>query len=201
MMGKDRNTGIHPDTDRNIASDEPLWNEFRDTGSRKAFRSLFSEWYSDLCRYAVFYVQDMTAAEDVVLDFFIYLWLHRSSVNISSSFRGYALRSVRNRCLNYIRDNVPMSVSIEEADPLSFLYEYDGMSVEDASIIVWEAVRSLSPKSREVFEKSREEGMSNAEIAASMNLSVKTVEGHMTKALKAIRLALKKNFFLFLINF
>lgn len=94
-----------------------------------------------------------------------------------------------------------MSVSIEEADPLSFLYEYDEMSVEDASIIVWEAVRSLSPKSREVFEKSREEGMSNAEIAASMNLSVKTVEGHMTKALKEIRLALKKNFFLFLINF
>lgn len=47
-MGKDRNTGINPDTDRNIAADEPLWNEFRDTGSRKAFRSLFSEWYSGL---------------------------------------------------------------------------------------------------------------------------------------------------------
>ena len=184
-----------------VAADEPLWNEFRETGSRRVYRELFTGWYSDLCRYAAFYLSGMTDAEEVVLDFFMHLWLHRTSVNISSSFRGYALRSVRNRCLNYLRDHSYVTVSIDEVDPLSCLYEQDSMNVEDASRIVWEAVRSLSPKSREVFEKSRSEGMSNAEIAASMNLSVKTVEGHMTKAIKTIRLALKKNFFLFLISF
>ena len=184
----------------NIA-DEPLWNEFRETGSRHVFRELFKGWYSDLCRYAAFFLPDMQDAEEVVMDFFIHLWFHRTSVNISSSFRGYALRSIRNRSLNYIRDHCSVSVSIEEVDPLSCLYEQDSMAVEDASRIVWEAVRSLPPKSREVFEKSRSGGMSNTEIAASMNLSVKTVEGHMTKALKTIRLALKKNFLLFLISF
>lgn len=184
-----------------VAADEPMWNEFRDTGSRKAFRKLFSGWYSDLCRYAMFWLPDMVSAEEIVLDFFMHLWLHRTSVNISSSFRGYALRAVRNRCLNWLRDRRTVSVAIEEADTLSCIYEHDRINAEDASRIVWEAVRSLSPKSREVFEKSRTDGMSNAEIAASMNLSVKTVEGHITKALKTIRLALKKNFFLFLISF
>ena len=88
----------------NIA-DEPLWNEFRETGSRHVFRELFKGWYSDLCRYAAFFLPDMQDAEEVVMDFFIHLWFHRTSVNISSSFRGYALRSIRNRCLNYIRDH------------------------------------------------------------------------------------------------
>lgn len=88
-------------------------------------------------------------------------------------------------------------VGVEDIDPLSCLYVQDELSVEDASRIVWEAVASLPQKSREVFEK-RNEGMSNAEIAASMNLSVKTVEGHITRSLKAIRVALKKYFFLFL---
>lgn len=88
-------------------------------------------------------------------------------------------------------------VGVENIDPLSCLYVQDELSVEDASRIVWEAVASLPQKSREVFEK-RNEGMSNAEIAASMNLSVKTVEGHITRSLKTIRVALKKYFFLFL---
>ena len=188
-----------------IPRTEPVWPPMNrcgmDTGSRKAFRKLFSGWYSDLCRYAMFWLPDMVSAEETVLDFFMHLWLHRTSVNISSSFRGYALRAVRNRCLNWLRDRRTVSVAIEEADTLSCIYEHDRINAEDASRIVWEAVRSLSPKSREVFEKSRTDGMSNAEIAASMNLSVKTVEGHITKALKTIRLALKKNFFLFLISF
>lgn len=183
--------------DRSPVTDEPLWDTFRSTGSRRVFRELFMSWYSDLSRYAAYWLPDMSDAEEVVLDFFMHLWLHRTAVNISSTFKGYALMSVRNRCISKLRGGNMVFVGVEDIDPLSCLYVQDELSVEDASRIVWEAVASLPQKSREVFEK-RNEGMSNAEIAASMNLSVKTVEGHITRSLKAIRVALKKYFFLFL---
>ena len=138
--------------------------------------------------------------EEVVLDFFMHLWLHRATVNISSSFKGYALMSVRNRCISRLRGS-RVTVSIEDLDPLSCLYEQDGMSVEDASRIVWEAVSTLPAKSREIFRKSRNEGMTNADIAASMGISVKTVEGHITRSLKAIRVALKKYFIFIFFSF
>lgn len=188
------------DTDHIVAKDEPLWGEFRVTGSHKVFRKFFMSWYSDLCRYALYWLPDMQDAEEVVLDFFMHLWLHRSTVNISSSFKGYALMSVRNRCISRLRCS-RVTVSIEDLDPLSCLYEQDGMSVEDASRIVWEAVSTLPAKSREIFRKSRNEGMTNADIAASMGISVKTVEGHITRSLKAIRVALKKYFIFIFLSF
>ena len=114
-------------------------------------------WYSDLCRYALYWLPDMQDAEEVVLDFFMHLWLHRATVNISSSFKGYALMSVRNRCISRLRGS-RVTVSIDELDPLSCLYEQDGMSVEDASRIVWEAVSTLPAKSREIFRKKQERG-------------------------------------------
>lgn len=188
------------DADHIGAKDEPLWGEFRATGSHKVFRKFFMSWYSDLCRYALYWLPDMQDAEEVVLDFFMHLWLHRSTVNISSSFKGYALMSVRNRCISRLRGS-RVTVSIEDLDPLSCLYEQDGMSVEDASRIVWEAVSTLPAKSREIFRKSRNEGMTNADIAASMGISVKTVEGHITRSLKAIRVALKKYFIFIFFSF
>ena len=161
---------------------------------------MFRQHYGKMYNLARSILSDDDESKDVVSEVFTTI-LADDVVLMPESEEGFLMRIVRNRCLNYIRDHCSVSVSIEEVDPLSCLYEQDSMAVEDASRIVWEAVRSLPPKSREVFEKSRSGGMSNTEIAASMNLSVKTVEGHMTKALKTIRLALKKNFLLFLISF
>ena len=89
--------------DRSPVTDEPLWDTFRSTGSRRVFRELFMSWYSDLSRYAAYWLPDMSDAEEVVLDFFMHLWLHRTAVNISSTFKGYALMSVRNRCISKLR--------------------------------------------------------------------------------------------------
>ena len=144
-----------------------MWGEFRVTGSHKVFRKFFMSWYSDLCRYALYWLPDMQDAEEVVLDFFMHLWLHRSTVNISSSFKGYALMSVRNRCISRLRCS-RVTVSIDELDPLSCLYEQDGMSVEDASRIVWEAVSTLPAKSREIRrarERLQEAARSTLELA------------------------------------
>ncbi|MGN1220700.1 MAG: sigma-70 family RNA polymerase sigma factor, partial [Candidatus Cryptobacteroides sp.] len=67
---------------------------------------------------------------------------------------------------------------------------------EDVSLVVWEAMASLSPKCRQVFEMSRNDGMKNSEIAQRMGLSQKSVEGYITKSLKQIRIAAKKHLIL-----
>lgn len=67
---------------------------------------------------------------------------------------------------------------------------------EDVSIVVWEAMATLSPKCRKVFEMSRSEGMKNSEIAENMGMSEKTVEGYITKSLKQIRIFAKKHLIL-----
>ena len=67
---------------------------------------------------------------------------------------------------------------------------------EDISIVVWEAMKTLSPKCRQIFEMSRNEGLKNSEIATNMGLSEKTVEAYITKSLKQIRIFAKKNLIL-----
>ena len=115
--------------DRSPVTDEPLWDTFRSTGSRRVFRELFMLWYSDLSRYAAYWLPDMSDAEEVVLDFFMHLWLHRTAVNISSTFKGYALMSVRNRCISKLRGGNMVFVGVEDIDPQRYVVYYSPIKI------------------------------------------------------------------------
>ena len=79
----------------------------------------------------------------------------------------------------------------------AYLIVKDRMDAEDISYLVREAICSLPPKCKEVFSRSRSGGLSNEQIASEMGISVKTVEAHMTRALKTLRIKLKKMYFFF----
>ena len=133
----------------------------------KAFSLLFESYYVPLCRYARLILKSEQPAEEVVMNVFIYIWENRTRIEIKSSLCAYLFRSVRNRCINYLRDNAP--------------------SVYLSDHFIDEAILSLPHTCRDVFLKSRNEEMSNREIAEQLNISVKTVEAQITKALKTIR--------------
>ena len=149
----------------------------------KAFSLLFESYYVPLCRYARLILKSEQSAEEVVMNVF---WENRTRIGIKSSLCAYLFRSVRNRCINYLRDNDP-SVYLSDVMVELCSEENRDMEVEELNHFIEEAILSLPDKCRDVFLKSRNEEMSNREIAEQLNISVKTVEAQITKALKTIR--------------
>ena len=94
---------------------------------------------------------------------------------------------MRNRALNRLRDKRTDGIPIEGPEPLFTNPEALQLEADEMMLLVAEAVSQLPDRCREVFRKSREEGLSNAAIADQMRISVKTVEAQITKALRRIR--------------
>ena len=109
------------------------------------------------------------------------------SVTAPTSVRAYLFRAVRNRALNRLRDKRTDGIPIEGPEPLFTNPEALQLEADEMMLLVAEAVSQLPDRCREVFRKSREEGLSNAAIADQMRISVKTVEAQITKALRRIR--------------
>lgn len=171
-----------------------IWSEFKQTGSTKSFRKLYDACYDLLYRYASFYVDNLDA-EEVVLDLMLYLWRNRDSIEIQSSVESYLRTSVHNRCMNRLRGRW-QSTSLKPVAELGIDMDLHRIAEEDISIVVWEAMATLSPKCRQIFEMSRNDGLKNSEIARIMGLSEKSVEAYITRSLKQIRIFAKKGLLL-----
>jgi RNA polymerase sigma-70 factor (ECF subfamily) len=132
------------------------------------------------------YTGDLDEAKGLVHDVFVRLWEKLSTLPHDTNFQSYLYTGVRNRGLNYIRDrkkqvsfnNVPEEQLADTNDPLiAFELERE----------IEAAIQSLPEKCREVFELNRKEGLKYAQIADKMGISIKTVEGQMSKALGVLR--------------
>lgn len=155
-------------------------------GDEAALKKLFNRYFVQLCRYINIYVDSHSDSEDIALDIFIYLWENRNTLSINSSPKAYLFRSARNRSLNHLRDQVK-TVSLATVSESIIEPDENSLEFQELDRLIVEAVSSLPDKCREVFIKSRDEGMSNKAIAEDMQISVKTVEAQITKALKIIR--------------
>ncbi len=178
---------------------DTLWKDFSRSGDGGSFKELFGLCFEPMCRYCQFFTRDRMDAEEIVLDFFLHLWKQRGGITIGKSFDAYSKTALHNRCLNRMRSRrnaedlgKARDVSVEED------YEFD---TETLMGIVWEAATALPPKCRDIFRMSREEGLTYAQIADRTGLDVKTVEGYMTRALKYMRIAIKKLRILLLFTF
>lgn len=160
----------------------------------KEFEIHFKKLYLPLGMYALRIVDDADAAEDLVQDAFMKAWLYIENGGEIENFSPFIYRTVRNICLSYLAgrherldDSHIPDVSDEEIDT----------SLRDARI--WKAIDNLPEKCREVFLMSKRDGLTNAEIAEELGISIKTVKNQMTKAFSRLREALSdghKPFFL-----
>lgn len=102
-----------------------LWKSCAN-GNNESFKSLFDTWYEPLCRYSCFFTGDSMDAEEVVLDFFMYIWHNRATIVIEKSFEAYAKTAVHNRSLNKIRSRKHHE-ELDKASSVSFeeTYEFD----------------------------------------------------------------------------
>ena len=132
-------------------------------------------------------MKDNEEAEDIVQLVFIKLWEKRNQVNLRQSGQSYLYKSVYHLCLNSIR-NKKLKEKYTEKFPTPITSGINNVTVEkEINGRVMKAIETLPPKCKEIFMKSRDEGKKYGEIATELNISVKTVEAQMGKALKILR--------------
>jgi len=154
---------------------------------QKSFTFLMNNYYERLCVYANLFTKDSAESEDIVQNVFVKIWTRRNKLNENISIKSYLYKSVYNEFIDHYRKNKPLVALdekyIKEID--SFLEE-DEMSLQKAIIKLNEGIDKLPSKCREIFILSKKEGLSNDEISKHLNISLKTVEGHITRGFKAL---------------
>ncbi len=174
-------------------TDHQLWNQIKQN-DEQAFRKLFDRYYHYLLVTVVNVTGDRTLAKDSAQEVFFELWKKRTTLEIKIDFKPYLRRSVLNRAFNFIKiqkrftneDAIPNKVSTDVS-------AQKGMEVSELQTEINKAIEALPERCRMVFTLCRLEGLSHKEIAAKMDISTKTVEHQMTKALRSLKDALAKH--------
>lgn len=156
---------------------------------------MFRELYQPLCRYAYSFVSDHEEAEEIVQASFIGIWEKRQTIDIDTSLKAYLYRVVRNASLNVIKHGKVKQIYLEQSE---FTAEKTTDATEQALITdelerkIFSAIQTLPEQCRLIFKLSRFEEMKYQEIANQLNISIKTVENQMGKALKIMREQLRE---------
>lgn len=169
-----------------------------------AFRQLFVTHYEKLHRYAFTLLKDEATANDAVQSIFTRLWEKQSAIILDEGIKNYLYRSIHNHCLNIIRQgnnrNRYTLYHINSHQNTSFSGGPENqMLARELQTKIKAATESLPAQCKIVFLKSRDEGKKYTEIAAEMNISIKTVEAQMGKALKILREKLQEYLVIFMV--
>ena len=170
-------------------------------GDIAAFEMLFRAYYQLLCNYAYTFVRDREEAEEIVQSTFMNIWEKRDNLTIHTGVKPYLYAMVRNACLNLLKHekikqrHAATELAVAERSSESVARAVEASELEHRIVA---AMAKLPEQCRLVFKLSRFEDLKYAEIADQLNISVKTVENQMGKALRVMREQLK-DYLLFLV--
>ncbi len=166
------------------------WGHGLRNSDRRSYSALFDATYDALYRYAMYIVQDKSAASDILQDVYLKLWQVRSTIDPERSLRALMYQMVRNFALNHERQRKRHASEELEADHPSV--GFDTLTDErlDADSLMehlthW--IDGMPARRKEAFLLSRFEGLSHEEIASLMDLAPKTVNNHIVLALQHLR--------------
>lgn len=168
-------------------------------GDRNSFKSIFRDYYQPLCHLSMQYLEDEEEARGVVQEAFVKLWEIRQNLDPDSNIRNFLFTLVKNNCLNLLKRRQIILRHHENIRRLEMHYQYESLArmgddyleIEELKQRIDLAIRKLPEHCRVVFEMSRFEDLKNREIAEKLGVTQKTVEAHLTKALKILRKDLK----------
>lgn len=163
-------------------------------GNEKSLKLLYDRFFHSLCSYAYKFVKDEMSAGDIVQEIYIKVWDKRKDFDSIYSVRSFFYLSVRNSCLNHIRDN-KKHLSVELSDDLSVQEEYFVIE-EEVHRMIKEEVDKLPEAMRKVFNLTLMD-MSIPDIASALNVSENTVRNQRARAREILRERLKDWVFLF----
>lgn len=162
-------------------------------------RIIFNNYYQPLCHLSQHYLEDEDEAKGVVQEAFVKLWDIRNELKEESNLRNYLFTLVKNNCLNILKRRQILLKHHEKIRWIEMHYQYECLSRMGDDYLEFDelkekidlAIQNLPEHCRIIFEMSRFEDLKNREIAEKLGISQKTVEAHLTKALKILRKDLK----------
>ncbi len=156
---------------------------------KKTFDYFFKQYYTELCRYGFKISGNEEVTEELVQDIFVYIWEKGEQLNIKSNLKGYLLKAVKNRSINYIKSQFA-SQHFEEIQHNTITEEKNaitGIETIELEGIIKTGINELPKKCQLIFKLSRNTGLTYEEISKELNISKKTVEAQMGIALKKLR--------------
>lgn len=166
---------------------------------KNSFKLIFNNFYHQLFHLSIHYLEDEDEAKGVVQEAFVKLWEIRHELNPDSNLRNFLFTLVKNNCLNILNRRQILLKHHEKIRWMEMHYQYESLSrigdnyleFNELKDKIDEAIRKLPEHCRVVFEMSRFEDLKNREIGEKLGVTQKTVEAHLTKALKILRNELK----------
>jgi RNA polymerase sigma-70 factor (ECF subfamily) len=162
--------------------------------------SLFREYFEALSRLAMKFIGDFDASKDIVHEVFVAFWQKFDDLPADTQYKSYLFTAVRNKSFNYLRDH-KKHLDIVDAEMQKSPESEDSIETKELQREIDFALNLLPERCRQVFELSRFEGLKYGQIAEELDISVKTVEGQMSKALRLLREHLKDFLVLIIILF
>lgn len=162
-------------------------------GDAAAFQALFEAFHAPLCAFGYRYVESRDIAEEIVQEVFLFIWEHRETWRVEAAVKNYLFTAVRNAAVSWLRHE--RVVHRRTAETIAFstrpVPSADSELAENEVLAaVRRAVDRLPARCRLIFTLHREQGLTYGEIATVLDLSLKTVEVQMGRALKALRTSL-----------
>ena len=171
-------------------NDDPISRP--DLTQDSSFEAIFRTYFPGLRNYAMRFAKNGEEAEEIVQEVFVQLWEKRDSIQLNTSIKSYLFRAVHNRCLNQIRNEKIRARHHDHIGITQAHSEFSDAAIEqDIKQQIYEAIGQLPEQCGRIFKLSRFEGLSYKEIAARLDISPKTVEVQMGKALKRLRISLR----------
>ena len=177
-----------PDLNQDVILIDRLSN-----GDETALTELYNKFWQSLFMSSYNVLKDRELCEDIIQDIFMNIWHNREKIEIHISLKGYMYACARYQVFNHIRRNKD-KIHVELFDDLEKRFQYttpETQLMHDELVYhINSIVENLPEKCQLVYKLSREEQLSHKEIAERLNISTKTVENHITKALHTIRLSM-----------
>ncbi len=162
-------------------------------GDELAYNTIFNQYYALLTSFAFKYLKDLDASKEIAQNTFVKLFEKRDSIEITTSLKSYLYKIVHNSCINYIKSRAieakHYSALAGEVENTSDFNRFIEQTEEEYRI--YKAIDQLPGKCKLIFKLSRFEGRKNKDIADELNISVRTVETQISKAIKILKLNLK----------
>lgn len=165
------------------------------TDDEQAMEKIFNAYYPYLVKTAYHVLMDEHQAKDLVQDVLFNFWAKRESLQIENGLKSYLRKSVVNRSIDQIRRKKRFGVAEEITDynlSDNTVSKQELLETHDLQQVILAAIEQLPEKCKLIFTLSRFEDLSHNEIASQLDISKKTIENQMTKALKVVRKAVQQ---------
>lgn len=158
-------------------------------GDPQFFETLYIAYFEKLCAYALNYISDKEAIQDLVQDVFINLWTRRKKIIITRSLNSYMYKIVYYKIMDAHRNAKKKNdvLSSYYKDALDFVIESHEDYLAERLNKLNNCIEELPEKCKKVFIAKKITNLKNEQVTEQLNISIKTMEGHITKAFKFIR--------------